>query len=156
MTVDTIFDLASVTKVVATTTAAMILVEEGRLRLTDPVAAFIPGFGRYGKDRITVRDLLTHMSGLRPDLDLGSDWHGYETAIALASDEVPAAPPGRRFIYSDIDFLLLGDIVARVSKMPLEAFVQTRVLGPLGMRQTMFKPPAELVPRIAPTEPCMP
>src|SRR4030095_8783680 len=76
MTLDTIFDLASLTKVVATTPAVMMLVEEGRVRLTDPVATFIPEFAKYGKDRVTVRDLLTHMSGLRPDLDLGFDWLG--------------------------------------------------------------------------------
>ena len=76
MTVDTIFDLASLTKVVATTTAVMMLVEDGRVRLSDPVAAFIPEFGKYGKERITIRDLLTHMSGLRPDLDLADGWTG--------------------------------------------------------------------------------
>ena len=70
MTLDTIFDLASLTKVVATTPAVMMLVEEGKVRLTDPVATFIPEFAKYGKDRVTVRDLLTHMSGLRPDVDV--------------------------------------------------------------------------------------
>ena len=79
MTLDTIFDLASLTKVVATTTAVMLLVEDGRIRLTDPVATFIPEFGSYGKDRVTVRDLLTHMSGLRPDVDLADEWVGYAT-----------------------------------------------------------------------------
>jgi len=152
MTLDTIFDLASVTKVVATTTAVMMLVEDGRIRLTDPVASFIPEFGRYGKDRITVRHLLTHMSGLRPDLDLADDWTGYDTAIALASEEVPTATPGRRFVYSDIDFLLLGDIVQRVSKMTLDAFLKARVFDPLKMRETLFQPPAALTGRIAPTE----
>lgn len=156
MTVDTIFDLASLTKVVATTTAVMILVEDGRVRLTDPVAAFIPEFGRYGKSRITIRDLLTHMSGLRPDLDLGEPWTGTDTAIRLASEEVPTAPPGRRFTYSDIDFILLGEIVARVSHEPLDVFARDRIFRPLGMRDTMFKPPASLVARIAPTQPCTP
>ena len=79
MTLDTIFDLASLTKVVATTTAVMMLVEEAAgSGLTDPVAAFIPEFAKYGKDRVTVRDLLTHMSGLRPDVDLGDAWVGYD------------------------------------------------------------------------------
>src|SRR5512140_399700 len=77
MSVDTIFDLASLTKVVATTPAVMMLVDEGRIRLTDPAATFIPEFGKYGKDRMTVRDLLTHMSGLRPDLDLDDPWTGH-------------------------------------------------------------------------------
>ena len=93
MTPDTIFDLASLTKVVATTTSVMILVEEGKLRLSDAVAAFIPGFERYGKGAITLRQLLTHTSGLRPDLDLADPWTGYETAIARAVEEVPTSAP---------------------------------------------------------------
>jgi uncharacterized protein YbbC (DUF1343 family)/CubicO group peptidase (beta-lactamase class C family) len=156
MTVDTIFDLASLTKVVATTTAVMMLMENGRLRLTDPVAAFIPEFAQAGKGRITIRDLLTHMSGLRPDLDLADPWTGSETAIRLASEEVPTAPPGRRFTYSDIDFMLLGAIVARISHEPFDAFARDRIFRPLGMHDTMFNPPASLGPRIAPTQPCTP
>jgi uncharacterized protein YbbC (DUF1343 family) len=156
MTLDTIFDLASLTKVVATTTAVMMLVEDGNVRLTDPVAAFIPEFGRYGKDRVTIRDLLTHMSGLRPDVDLADDWVGYDTAIRLASEEVLSAPPGRRFIYSDINYLLLADIVRRVARQPFDVFVTERIFAPLRMRETMFKPPAALLARIAPTEPCSP
>jgi uncharacterized protein YbbC (DUF1343 family) len=154
MTVDTIFDLASLTKVVATTTAVMMLLEDGRVRLTDPVATFIPEFGRYGKDRITIRDVLTHMSGLRPDLDLADPWTGHDEAIRRTSEETPTAPPGRRFTYSDIDFILLGEVVARVSKVPLDQFVSTRLFKPLGMSDTMFRPPAALRPRLAPTEWC--
>jgi uncharacterized protein YbbC (DUF1343 family) len=156
MTVDTIFDLASLTKVVGTTSAVMMLVEDGLVRLTDPVAKFIPEFARYGKDRVTVRDLLNHMSGLRPDVDLGDAWRGYDAAIRLATEEVLTAPPGRRFVYSDINFFLLGDIVARVSGQPLPEFLARRLFGPLGMRDTRFTPPAALVPRIAPTEACPP
>jgi uncharacterized protein YbbC (DUF1343 family) len=156
MTLDTIFDLASLTKVVATTPAVMMLVEQGRIRLTDPVASFIPEFGKYGKERITIRDLLTHTSGLRPDLDLGDPWTGYDTAIKLAAEETPTAPPGRRFVYSDINFELLAEVVARVSKQPFDLFVREHILAPLGMRETMFKPAASLLPRIAPTEPCRP
>lgn len=152
MTLDTIFDMASLTKVVATTPAVMKLVEDGRIRLTDPVASFIPEFGKYGKDRVTVRDLLTHMSGLRPDLDLGDEWSGHDAAIARASEEVIS--PDRRFVYSDINFLLLAEIVTRVSKQPFDEFVRTHVFAPLGMRETMFKPPASLLPRIAPTQAC--
>jgi uncharacterized protein YbbC (DUF1343 family)/CubicO group peptidase (beta-lactamase class C family) len=156
MTLDTIFDLASLTKVVATAPAVMLLVEEGKVRLSDPVAAFIPEFAKYGKDRVTVRDLLTHMSGLRPDVDLGFDWRGYDEAIRLATEEALTAPPGRRFVYSDINFFLLAEIVKRVGKQPFDRFVRQRVFEPLGMRETMFTPPASLVPRIAPTEPCTP
>ena len=112
MTLDTVFDLASLTKVVATTTAVMTLVEQGRVRLNDPVASFVPGFERYGKGGITVRHLLTHVSGLRPDVDL-HPWSGYDAAIALAIDEVPTTAPGQQFVYSDINFFLLGDIVVK-------------------------------------------
>jgi CubicO group peptidase (beta-lactamase class C family) len=156
MTIDTIFDLASLTKVVATTPAIMQMVEQGKIRLTDPVATFIPEFARYGKDRITVRDLLMHMSGLRPDLDLGDAWTGHDAAIARAIEEVPAAPPGRRFVYSDINYLLLGEIVARVSGAPLERYASEHIFAPLGMRETTFNPTAALVPRIAPTQQCTP
>lgn len=156
MTLDTLFDLASLTKVVATTTAVMTLVEDGRLRLTDPVASFIPEFGRYGKERVTIRDLLTHMSGLRPDVDLADDWVGYDTAIRLASEEVLTAPPGRRFVYSDINYFLLAEVVARVARRPFADFVQQRIFTPLGMRETMFNPPASLRGRVAPTQPCTP
>jgi uncharacterized protein YbbC (DUF1343 family)/CubicO group peptidase (beta-lactamase class C family) len=154
MTPDTIFDLASLTKVVATTTAVMMLVEDGRVRLSDRVAAYIPGFERYGKGGITVRHLLTHTSGLRPDLDMTLEFAGYDEAIARAIEEVPSSPPGERFVYSDIGFFLLGEIVRRASGMGLDQFCRARVFEPLGMRDTMFRPPASLGPRIAPTERC--
>jgi uncharacterized protein YbbC (DUF1343 family)/CubicO group peptidase (beta-lactamase class C family) len=153
MTLDTIFDLASLTKVIATTTAVMQLVEAGSVRLTDPVAMFVPGFERYGKGAITVRDLLTHVSGLRPDVDL-HPWEGYDTAIALAIDEVPTSAPGERFVYSDINFFLLGHIVARVSGMPLDDYVSRHIFGPLRMPDTRFKPSEQGRARIAPTERC--
>ena len=156
MTLDTVFDLASLTKVVATTPSVMQLVEQGKIRLTDPVATFIPEFARYGKDRITVRDLLTHMSGLRPDLDLGDAWTGRDAALARAIEEVPTNPPGRRFVYSDINYLLLGEIVSRVSGAPLERYAGEHIFAPLGMRETTFNPPAAWVPRIAPTQQCTP
>ena len=108
MTLDTIFDLASLTKVVATTTAVMQLVENGRIRLADKVSTYVPGFERYGKDRITIRHLLTHTSGLRPDLELSVSFEGEGEAIRRAIEEVPVASPGERFIYSDINFFLLG------------------------------------------------
>ena len=128
MTEDTIFDLASLTKVVATTTSVMKLVEEGRIRLNDPVAQFIPEFGRYGKSGITIRHLLTHTSGLRPDLELEVEFHGADEAIRRAIDEVPTAPPGERFVYSDINFFLLGDIVRRVSGERLDRYAKAHDL----------------------------
>jgi uncharacterized protein YbbC (DUF1343 family)/CubicO group peptidase (beta-lactamase class C family) len=156
MTLDTVFDLASLTKVVATTTAVMMLVEDGRVRLNDRVATFIPGFERYGKGDITVRHLLTHVSGLREDLDMSLEFASYDQAITRAIEEVPRWAPGERLVYSDINFILLGEIVHRVSGQPLDEFCRTRIFEPLGMRDTMFKPPASLVPRIAPTEKCTP
>ncbi len=144
MTLDTIFDLASLTKVVATTTAVMQLVEDGQLRLADRVSAYIPGFERYGKDRITIRHLLTHTSGLRPDLELEVPFEGKDEAIRRAVEEVPATPPGDRFIYSDINFFLLGAIVEHISGETLGAYTARRIFGPLGMRDTTFLPPASL------------
>jgi uncharacterized protein YbbC (DUF1343 family)/CubicO group peptidase (beta-lactamase class C family) len=156
MTEDTLFDLASLTKVVATTTSVMQLVEEGRIGLRDPVVRFIPAFGAHGKDRVTILDLLTHTSGLPPDLPLETEFSGDDEAIRRASALEPDAPPGTRFVYSDIDFFLLGDIVRRVSGERLDRYVRTHIFEPLGMRDTMFLPPPALAPRIAPTQRCLP
>src|SRR5207245_7508112 len=103
MTEDTIFDLASLTKVVATTTSVMQRVEAGKIRLNDPVTQFIPEFGRHRKSGITIRHLMTHVSGLRPDLELEVEFSGANEAIRRAIEEVPLARPGERFIYSDIN-----------------------------------------------------
>jgi uncharacterized protein YbbC (DUF1343 family)/CubicO group peptidase (beta-lactamase class C family) len=156
MTLDTIFDLASLTKVVATTTAVMQLVEDGRIRLAERVSTYIPGFERYGKDRITIRQLLTHTSGLRPDLELTVSFDGAAEAIRRAIEEVPIATPGERFIYSDINFFLLGRIVEIVSRQRLNTYAAEHVFAPLGMADTTFLPSAALEPRIAPTEACEP
>ena len=104
MTVDTIFDLASLTKCIATTTAVMQLVEAGRVRLNDPVRAYLPWFSQNGKEQITVRELLTHYSGLAPDLDLMHSWQGRDTALKMVADSKPVNLPGTRFVYSDINF----------------------------------------------------
>jgi uncharacterized protein YbbC (DUF1343 family)/CubicO group peptidase (beta-lactamase class C family) len=151
MTVDTIFDAASLTKVVATTPALMKLFEEGKLRLNDRVTQYLPEF-QGGTSEITVRQLLTHFSGLRPDLDLQPPWSGYETGIKLALIDKPAARPGERFTYSDINFILLGEIVHRLSGKPLPEYAWEVVFKPLGMTNTTFRPPLSLRPRIAPTE----
>lgn len=156
MTRDTVFDLASLTKVVATTTSVMQLVEQGRIRLRDRVGDFIPEFSRYGKQDVTVRHLLNHTSGLRPDLPLEDEFDGTEVAIERATREVLLAPPGERFVYSDINFFLLGEIVSRVSGQPLQEYAQEHVFEPLGMSDTGFLPPESLRPRIAPTEACPP
>jgi uncharacterized protein YbbC (DUF1343 family) len=154
MTLDTVFDMASLTKVVATTTAVMQLVEQGRLRLSDTVASVLPGFERYGKGEITIRHLLTHVSGLRPDVDLGEPWTGYDAAIELARNEVPTSAPGERFVYSDINFFVLGDIVARLTGQSLDVYTKRAIFEPLGMVDTGFLPTPALLPRIAPTERC--
>lgn len=156
MTPDTIFDAASLTKVVATTTAAMILIEDGKIRLGDRVATHIPGFERYNKGDITVRHLMTHTSGLRPDVDLGDMWTGYDKAIELAIEEVPVARAGEQLIYSDIGYFVLAEIVRRVSGQRIDEFTRDRIFKPLGMNDTMFLPPDSLHPRIAPTENCTP
>jgi len=153
MTLDTVFDVASLTKVVATTTAVMTLIDDARLRLNDSVATHLPGFERYGKGGITIRHLMTHVSGLRPDVDL-HPWTGYDAAIELAKDEVPTAAPGETFVYSDINYFLLGDIVSRITGQSLDAYLKARVFDPLGMTDTGFNPPKSLLPRIAPTERC--
>jgi uncharacterized protein YbbC (DUF1343 family)/CubicO group peptidase (beta-lactamase class C family) len=152
MTENTIFDIASLTKVVATTTAVMQLMEKGKLRLEDPVARYWPEFGANGKSDITVRELLTHYSGLRPDIDPGPGNLGYAGTIKIISAETPVAPPGTRFIYSDINFEALGELVRRVSGEPLNTYCREHIFGPLGMRDTTFRPPRSLRSRIAPTE----
>ena len=151
MTVDTIFDCASLTKVVATTSALMKLLEEGKLRLNDRVTEYLPEF-QGGKSEITIRNLMTHFSGLRPDLDLEPPWSGYENGIHRALIDPPAGPPGVHFVYSDINYILLGEIARRLSGESLPDYVHKIVFEPLGMRDTMFQPPAALRPRIAPTE----
>ena len=151
MTVNTIFDAASLTKVVATTSCLMKLFEEGKLRLNDRVTEYLPEF-QGGSSGITVRNLLTHFSGMRPDLDLQPPWSGYETGVRLALADQPVAAAGERFIYSDINFILLGEIVRRVSGQSLPEYARRNVFGPLGMRDTMFRPPASLRSRVAPTE----
>ena len=156
MTTDTVFDLSSLTKTVATTTAVMMLVDEGKVRLHDTVERYIPGFARHDKDRITVEHLLTHMSGLRPDFPLDDEFDGYDVAIGLAIDERPVVAPGERFIYSDINFIVLGEVVATASGVSLDTFVRDRIFGPLGMGDTTFTPPQSMRERTAPTESCRP
>ncbi|HEY1220256.1 MAG TPA: exo-beta-N-acetylmuramidase NamZ domain-containing protein [Bryobacteraceae bacterium] len=151
MTADTIFDLASLTKVVATTTALMQLFEQGKFRLNDKVTDYIPEF-QGGKSAITLRNLFTHFSGLKPDVPLVQPWSGYQTGIKLACSNPPDGPPGARFVYSDINFILLGELVHRLSGQTLSGYARDHIFLPLGMTDTMFQPPPALAPRIAPTE----
>jgi CubicO group peptidase (beta-lactamase class C family) len=152
MTEDTIFDAASLTKVVACTPAVMILVERGQVKLDAPVKTYIPEFTGDGRDEITVRQLMTHVSGLPPDIETKTDWHGQAEAIRKACAIKLQSKPGTIFKYSDINFFLLGEIVQRVSGVSLEVFVQREIFQPLKMCDTGFLPPKEKLPRIAPTE----
>ena len=156
LTLDTIFDLASLTKVVATTTSVMMLVEQGRLRLRDRVSTYLPEFASHGKGAITVAQLLTHTSGLPPDLPLEVEFEGVETAIARTADQRLLASPGDQVIYSDLNFMLLGELVRRISGRRLDRFARDQIFEPLGMFDTQFNPPVSVLSRVAPTEPCAP
>lgn len=155
MTEDTVFDAASLTKVLATTPAVMRLVEQGKLDVEAPVSKYLPAFATNGKEAITVRQLLTHTSGLRPGLGRPSGWDGWEAAIQMAVDETPTQAPGGKFVYSDINFIVLGELVRRVSGRELDEFVQAEIHGPLGMLDTGYRrrgASAVDLTRIAPTE----
>src|SRR6202522_114824 len=152
MTVDTIFDLASLTKVVATTTAVMQLVQKGQIRVNEPVAKYIPEFAENGKEEITIRELLSLFSGLPKDLDLSQSWEGRETALHMAYGEKPIYAPGSRFLYSDVNFIVLGALVERVSGMSLPEYCDKNIFIPLKMTHTCFLPPASWLPKIAPTQ----
>ena len=152
MTANTIFDLASLTKIVATATSIMILVERGEVRLGDPAVKFIPEMKGDGRDAITIEQLLTHTAGFAPDFDLRDRWSGYDEAMKRLYREPLRTEPGARFGYSDINYIALGEVVHRVSGMPLDEFARKNIYLPLGMRDTGFRPDAKLVTRIAPTE----
>jgi CubicO group peptidase (beta-lactamase class C family) len=149
----TLFDLASLTKVVGTTTAAMILVDRGTLKLDVPVATYLPEFNGKGTAAITVRMLLTHTSGLRGDLPV-PELRALPDGTALLQTvlaETPRTAPGTRVVYSDLNFVLLGDIIRRLSGEPLDHFVSTEVLQPLGLTETRYRPSSRLAARTAPT-----
>lgn len=129
MTEDTIFDAASLTKVMATTPAVMLLIERGKIGLDAPVTNYIPEFTGGGKEAITIRELMTHTSGLPPDIETKTDWHGQAEAIRMACAENLVNPPGTVFKYSDINFFLLGEIVQRVSGQPLKYLCGVKFTG---------------------------
>ena len=156
MTADTIFDVASLTKVVATAPAILMLVEEGRVRLADPVVRYLPDFAPEGGDRakVTVEELLVHRAGFLPDDPLELYTGTPEEIFARKFRQPLARPPGTAFVYSDVGYEVLGELVRRVSGRPLDAFARERIFAPLGMRETTFLPLAHGLPsaRIAPTE----
>ncbi len=152
MTVDTVFDLASLTKPVATATSIMKLVENGRIRLHDRVADHLPEFGQNGKQNVRVIQLLTHQGGLLPDNSLKDYLDGEEEAWKKIYALNLQTEPGSRFIYTDVGFMVLGEIVHRVSGSDLHDFSRTQIFLPLGMNETGFLPPDELKQRAAVTE----
>ena len=152
MTLDTIFDMASLTKCLATATAVMQLYQEGKLSPNDPVAKYLPDFAANGKEDITIRDLLTHYSGLPPDLDLLEPWAGKEEGYRRAFAAVPMRPPGERFVYSDINFIVLGALVEKLSGLTLDQYTQKNIMAPMGLTHTRYLPPASWIPDIAPTQ----
>lgn len=146
MTADTIFDIASLTKVVATAPSIMQLVEKGKLHLDDRVARYWPAFAVNGKNQVTIRQLLTHTSGLPPDTSTSGDvLHNIERTLLLTT-------PGSRFLYSDVNFIVLGHLVEIISREPFYNYVQNHILEPLKMNSTYFLPPSNLRDKIAPTE----
>jgi CubicO group peptidase (beta-lactamase class C family) len=152
MSLDTIFDAASLTKVVATTPAVMLLIERGRMELDAPVARYISEFTGDGRDAITVRHLLTHTSGLRAGISLQPAWQGYDRAVQLAVSEKPNTTPGTAFRYSDVNYILLGELVRKAGGMRLDEFAHWEIFRPLKMHDTGFVPHPSRHARTAPTE----
>ncbi len=155
---DAIYDAASLTKVVATTPAILLLMESGQIELDGPVHRYLEDYTDGKGTDLTIRHLLTHTSGLPPGIPLSIEtkggskkWEGYETALALAVAERPRTEPGTQFVYSDINFILLGEIIQRVTGRTLEAFTREEVFEPLGMVDTGYLPSPDLKSRIAPT-----
>ncbi|MGQ0539875.1 MAG: serine hydrolase domain-containing protein [Gemmatimonadaceae bacterium] len=148
----TIYDLASLTKIVATATAAMILYDEGRLVLDSPVARYVPAFAGGAKDRVTVRHLLTHRSGLPAGRELWRLAGSAEAARRVVISTPLACEPGACYVYSDLGADVLGWVIEEIAGTSLDVFVHERVFAPLGMGDTSFRPADSLQYRIAPTE----
>ncbi len=150
-TLDTIYDAASLTKVMATAVAIQQLVEHGKIDLDQPAATYWPAFAANGKGAITVRQLMTHYAALPAGIPTRG-WSDYQGALDTIVALKPVAPAGTRFNYSDVDFIVLGEIVRRVSGQPLETYAAQHIFQPLGMRDTTFLPSASLRDRIAPAD----
>jgi CubicO group peptidase (beta-lactamase class C family) len=150
--VDTLYDLASLTKVVVTTTVAMMLVDEGKLDLDARVHSFFPAFSGPAKEQVTVRQLLTHSGGLLWWAPLYKEVKGQAAYLERIAATDLAYEPGAKTVYSDLGIVLLGAILERAGGAPLDAMAGGRVFVPLGMKDAQYRPPAALVPRIAPTE----
>jgi CubicO group peptidase (beta-lactamase class C family) len=149
---DTIYDLASLTKVVVTATLSMVLVDEGKLDLDARVHAFFPGFSGPAKERVTVRQLLSHSGGLLWWARLYEELRGKTAYLERIAGMALDYEPGSKSVYSDLGILLLGDILERVGGAPLDELARRRIFEPLGMKDAQYRPPAALLHRIAPTE----
>ncbi len=152
MTEDTVFDVASLTKVLATAPAVMELYQQGRFLLNDPVAKYLPEFAANGKQDITIRQLLTHYSGLPADLSLADVWEGKQEGLHRAFEIAPVTAAGVQFRYSDLNFITLGALVEKLSGMTLDEYYSRNIAQPLGMRYSRFLPPESWHDRIAPTQ----
>jgi uncharacterized protein YbbC (DUF1343 family)/CubicO group peptidase (beta-lactamase class C family) len=152
MSEDTIFDVASLTKVLATAPAVMQLYEQGHFLLNDPVSKYLPEFAANDKQDITIRQLLTHYSGLPPDVSLEDAWSGKEEGLRRAFASVPVSAPGVQFRYSDVNFIVLGALVEKISGFTLEEYEARYIARPLNFEHTRFLPPASWKQRIAPTQ----
>ncbi|HOB73926.1 MAG TPA: DUF1343 domain-containing protein [Phycisphaerae bacterium] len=152
MTEDTIFDLASVSKVVGCATSVMLLLERGQINLTDRVAKYIPAFAANGKDQVTVEHLLLHRSGLIPDNSLRDYTGTPEQSLAAIYNLKLSYQPGTAFVYSDLGYIVLAELVRIIDGRPLDVFAREEIFLPLGMNDTWYNPPAALKPRCAPTE----
>jgi CubicO group peptidase (beta-lactamase class C family) len=148
----TLWDLASLTKVTGLTSAMMLLVESGQVDLNDRVQRHVPEFTGKWKDAVTIRHILTHSSGLPAWRPLYKEAEDPAGALALAIATPLDTMPGIRMVYSDLGLIIMGDVVRRVSGLPLDQFLRERVFSPLGMSETLYRPDSVLLPRIAPTE----
>lgn len=151
MSADTIFDLASLTKSLATAPSIMKLVEDGKIALDDPVAKYIPAFGANGKEQVTIAQLLLHRGGLEPDNSMEYYRDGRDAAMAAIYRGKLMYEPGTRFEYSDLGYIVLGELVHVVSGMTLDDFATKNFYEPLGMTHARFNPPAEWSEHLAPT-----
>jgi CubicO group peptidase (beta-lactamase class C family) len=153
VTTNTLYDLASLTKVVATTIAILRLIEQGRLQLDDLICTYLPQFGCDAqKATITVRHVLTHTSGLPGPCRLYQHCHGPDQILAGICQQELVFPPGTRYLYNDLGFILLGEVLPTITSLNLDEYTRCHIFEPLGMHDTLFTPPATLKPRIAPTE----
>lgn len=148
----TLFDMASLTKPTITALAVMQLWEQGAFTLDEPVARHLPAFAAGGKQDITIRQLLTHYSGLPPDLGLSTPWQGRDAAVRRVMATRPDRPAGDRFVYSDVNFITLGLLVETMSGLSLDLYATRYILTPLGMVHSGFRPDAVQIAQIAPTQ----